>query len=183
MEARTLRTPGSVSGDEAKGTPIGVPSLEHMEARHYKENNIMMSFSEYVKMRTANEGLWLNDKNAVVGLSRTAPPKPPKKTRPPAPAKVKPVPVKPVGEARMPDAVSLMNRLGIVLLPPRSDETERLVEKDKQRLPRRVVRTPGGGVTLAPQAEPDATSVGRASRSGPPGPTSFSAAGTSRPPR
>jgi len=164
------------------GMPTGVPSLEHMEARHYNEKIVMINFSEYVEMRNANEGLWLNDKNAVVGLSKIAQPKPPKKARPTAPAKVKPVPMKPVGEARMPDAVSLMNRLGIDLLPPRSDEIEKIVEKDKQRLPRRVVRTSNGGVTLAPQPEPDATSVGRASRSGPPGPTGFGTA-SDRPPR
>jgi len=33
----------------------------------------MMNFSEFVRIK---EGLWLNDKNAVVGLSRMKPPAP-----------------------------------------------------------------------------------------------------------
>ncbi len=39
----------------------------------------MMTFYEYVKLK---EGLWLNDKNAIVGLSRLPPPPtPPKKKK------------------------------------------------------------------------------------------------------
>lgn len=96
------------------------------------ENMNMMTFNEYVSMR---EGLWLNDKNAVVGLSKIAPPKPPKTARPTPPPKIKPVPAKPVGEAQM------------------EDEIKKIIEKDKQRLSRRVVRTPSGSVTLEPQLE------------------------------
>ena len=42
-------------------------------------NFIMMRFSEFVQIK---EGLWLNDKNAVLGLSKLPlPPTPPKKKK------------------------------------------------------------------------------------------------------
>lgn len=34
----------------------------------------MISFYEYLKLNRQNEGLWLNDKNAVLGRSKIAPP-------------------------------------------------------------------------------------------------------------
>jgi len=45
-------------------------------------NFIMMKFSEFVQIK---EGLWLNDKNAIVGMSRLPPPTPPKKKKSVAP--------------------------------------------------------------------------------------------------
>jgi hypothetical protein len=49
----------------------------------------MMKFMQYIEMRVM-EGLWLNDKNAIVGLSKIVPPKPPKTARPTTPPKIKP---------------------------------------------------------------------------------------------
>lgn len=34
----------------------------------------MKTFHEWLREHTKNEGLWLNDKNAVIGLSRLNPP-------------------------------------------------------------------------------------------------------------
>ncbi|RUL88170.1 hypothetical protein [Tautonia sociabilis] len=48
-----------------------------------------------------------------------------------------------------PDAITALNGLGIDLLPPRDDELEKVVEKDRNRRPRPVAGTPSGGVTLA----------------------------------
>lgn len=113
----------------------------------------MLTFMQYIEMR-ATEGLWLNDKNAVVGLSRIVPPTPPKRTKATSTPKIKPVhapsQAKPCREAQLPDAVTALNRLGIDLLPPRDDEIKKIIEKDKERPARRPVRTPGGGVALAP---------------------------------
>ena len=52
----------------------------------------MTTFIEYIKMAEmrASEGRWLNDKNAVVGISKTPPPKPPKTAKPTPPPKIKP---------------------------------------------------------------------------------------------
>jgi hypothetical protein len=47
-----------------------------------------------------------------------------------------------------PDAITALNGLGIDLLPPRDDELEKVIEKDRRRLPRQVVHTPSGGVSL-----------------------------------
>jgi hypothetical protein len=94
-----------------------------------------MTFGEYCQYR---EGLWLNDKNAVVGLSKIAPPKPPKKTRQPAPPRIKPVaappPPKPVGEVQLPDALTMMGQMGINLVEPSRDQMKRLVDKAKNRV-------------------------------------------------
>jgi hypothetical protein len=113
----------------------------------------MMTFMQYMEMR-ATEGLWLNDKNAVPGMSKIIPPSPPKKSRSTAPPKIRPVhaprPAKPCREVQLPDAMTALNRLGIDLLPPRNDEIEMMVEKDKRRPARRPARTASRGVTLAP---------------------------------
>lgn len=97
----------------------------------------MMTFREYCRYR---EGLWLNDKNAIVGLSKIAPPEPRKKPkpRPTAPPKIRPVqatsPSKPVGESQMPDTLTMMSRMGISLVEPDNDQMERLVDKTKTRV-------------------------------------------------
>lgn len=105
----------------------------------------MMTFGEFCQYR---EGLWLNDKNAVVGLSKIAPPEPRKKPRPKpiAPPKVGPVhvppPPKPVGEAQLPDALTMMGRMGINLVEPSRDQVKRLVEKGGKRPVRRSPPNP-----------------------------------------
>jgi hypothetical protein len=102
----------------------------------------MKTFAEYVAMQ---EGLWLNDKNAVVGLSRTAPPTPPKKVKKPTPPKLNPVhapaPTKtvgrvqnPAGDAQFPDALTMMARLGIPLIEPSKEQMRRLVDKVKNQV-------------------------------------------------
>ncbi|KAJ3082379.1 hypothetical protein HK102_001741 [Quaeritorhiza haematococci] len=96
----------------------------------------MMTFAEYCRYR---EGLWLNDKNAVVGLSKIAPPEPRKKPKPKpiAPPKIRTVhapPPKPVGEAQLPDALTMMSQLGINLVEPDKDQLRRLVDKAKKRV-------------------------------------------------
>jgi hypothetical protein len=108
----------------------------------------MMTFEDYIQMR-ADEGLWLNDKNAVVGLSRTAPPTPPKKVKPPTPPKLNPVhtptPARtvgrvqnPVGDAQFPDALTMMARMGINLVEPSKDEMKRMIERGKKQLTTRA---------------------------------------------
>jgi hypothetical protein len=102
----------------------------------------MKTFAEYVAMQ---EGLWLNDKNAVVGLSRTAPPTPPRKVKPPTPPRLNPVhdpaPARTVGrvqnpvvDAQFPDALTMMARMGIPLIEPSKEEMRRLVDKAKNRV-------------------------------------------------
>ncbi len=79
---------------------------------------------------------------------RGKPPKPPKPKaiqvkKDPAfqiPANLAPTP--------FPDAITALNRLGIDLMPPHDDELEKVIEKDRRRLPRAVVRT-STGITLA----------------------------------
>lgn len=97
----------------------------------------MITFDEYCQYR---EGLWLADKNAVVGLSRIAPPKPLQKTRQPVPPRIKPVhapaPAKPMGEVQLPDALTMMARMGINLVEPSKVQMKRMVEKEKKRPPR-----------------------------------------------
>ena len=123
------------------------PSIPRTTApqTHIKENMNVMTFGEYCKYR---EGLWLNDKNAVVGLSKIAPPKPPRKTRQPAPPRIKPVcapaPPKPVGEVQLPDALTMMGQMGINLVEPSRDQMKRLVEKGKKRPVRRSPPNPLG---------------------------------------
>jgi hypothetical protein len=96
----------------------------------------MMSFSEYVEMRTANEGLWLNDKLAVPGISKIMPPKPPKKTRPTPMPKIKP-PHVPKSEGSLDQlhrGVGELDRLGIGLLPPKKEDLKRLIDKHKNQV-------------------------------------------------
>ena len=101
-----------------------------------------MTFAECYKYR---EGLWLNDKNAIVGLSKIAPPTPPKKVKPPTPPKLNPVhaPVpartvgrvqNPPGDAQFPDALTMMARLGIPLIDPSKGQMMRLVDKAKNKV-------------------------------------------------
>ncbi len=98
----------------------------------------MRTFAEYCQDRQYREGLWLNDKNAIVGLSRIAPPTPIKKTKPPTLPKIKPVrmpaPAKPVGEVQMPDAWTMMAQMGISPVEPSKDQMTRLVDKAKNRV-------------------------------------------------
>lgn len=87
---------------------------------------------------------------AQLGAAKGTMPKPPK----PKAIQVRKdpalqIPASPTPTMPMPDAITALSRMGIDLLPPRDDEIERVIEKDKQRRPRPVVRTPGGGVTLA----------------------------------
>jgi hypothetical protein len=97
----------------------------------------MRTFEEYCRYR---EGLWLNDKNAIVGLSKIAPPTPIKKPKPPAPLKLKPVrmpaPPKPMGEVQvqLPDAWTMMARMGISPVEPSKDQMTRLVDKAKKQV-------------------------------------------------
>lgn len=107
----------------------------------------MMTFAEYVAMR---EGLWLNDKNAVVGLSKIAPPKPPKKTKPTPTPKIKPFHVaKTEGSLdQLQRSVGELDRLGIGLLPPKRDDLKRLVDKHKNQVTVPVVAPP------SPQGQP-----------------------------
>ncbi|ETN80225.1 hypothetical protein NECAME_18028 [Necator americanus] len=93
----------------------------------------MMTFAEYVAMR---EGLWLNDKNAVVGLSKTPPPKPPKTARPMPPPKIKPPHVPKVEGSldQLHRSVGELDRLGIGLLPPKRDDLKRLIDKHKNQI-------------------------------------------------
>jgi hypothetical protein len=99
-----------------------------------KEYMKMITFSEYVAMR---EGLWLNDKNAVVGLSKIAPPRPPKKTRPPTPPKIKPPHVPKTCEGsldQLHQSVDELGKLGIGLLPPKKEDLKRMIDKQKNHI-------------------------------------------------
>ena len=53
----------------------------------------MMTFYEYVKIK---EGLWLNDKNAIVGLSRVPPPQTPPRKKQTVAATLKPKAISPI---------------------------------------------------------------------------------------
>lgn len=94
----------------------------------------MMTFMQYMEMR-ATAGRW---------LTKIAPGTPHRKSRPLAPPKPKPMSAttttKPVANASGlgPAGAEGLKRLGIDLLPPRQDELENLVEKDKRRPPRRL---------------------------------------------
>ena len=104
----------------------------------------MITFDQYCEMR-ANEGLWLNDKNAVVGLSKIAPPKPPKTTRPTPTPKIKP-PHVPKSEGSLDQlhrSVGELDRLGIGLLPPKTDDLKRLIDKQKNQVTVSRSCTPG----------------------------------------
>lgn len=100
----------------------------------------MKTFYEYI---ICYEGLWLNDKNAVVGLSRTVPPRPRQKadTRP-AP-QVKPIVVhqekpkvgtvaNPQDIGQLPDSLTLLARLGIDLTEPTDQELGRILARSKK---------------------------------------------------
>jgi len=94
---------------------------------------MMMTFAEYVAMR---EGLWLNDKNAIEGISKTPPPKPPKTARPTPPPKIKPPHVaKSEGSLdQLQRSVGELDKLGIGLLPPRKEDLKRLIDKQKNQV-------------------------------------------------
>lgn len=118
------------------------PSISRTTApQTYIKENKMMTFGEYCHYR---EGLWLNDKNAVVGLSKIAPPKPPKKARQSAPPRIKPVhapaPEKPMGEVQLPDALTMMGQMGINFVEPSRDQMKRLVDKAKNRVVGSAIR-------------------------------------------
>jgi hypothetical protein len=94
----------------------------------------MRTFAEYIAMR---EGSWLNDKNAVVGLSKIAPPKPPNTARPTTPPKIKPPQVPKTSEGsldQLQQSVDVLGKLGIGLLPPRKDDLKRLIDKQKNQV-------------------------------------------------
>lgn len=59
----------------------------------------MGTFGEYCRKRELDEGIWMNDDNAIVGLSKIRPPKPAKPIKPFQPLQnlkpFKPKPVKP----------------------------------------------------------------------------------------
>lgn len=99
----------------------------------------MMTFHQYVEMR-ANEGLWLNDKLAAAGISKTPPPKPPKPVRPtltPTPKIKSPhVPKSEGSSDQLQPGVLDLGKLGIGLLPPKK-EGERLAPQGPQRRPTR----------------------------------------------
>lgn len=120
----------------------------------------MMTFQKYCEMR-ANEGLWLNDKLAVVGLSKIAPPKPPRKARPTPTPKIKPPHVPKVEGSldQLHRSVGELDRLGIGLLPPKKEDLKRLIDKQKNQVtvPQRP-QTP----EKAPQSPP-----GRSAATGP----------------
>jgi hypothetical protein len=60
----------------------------------------MGHFNEYCKRRELDEGLWMNDEKAIVGLSRIQPPKPVKpikvNARPEPHKPFKPKPINPL---------------------------------------------------------------------------------------
>lgn len=133
-----------------------------------KENenmNKMRTFAEYVAMR---EGLWLNDKNAVVGLSKIAPPKPPKTARPTPMPKIKPphVPKSEGSLDQLHQSVDELGKLGIGLLPPRKEDLKRLIDKQKNQVtvPQRKApgTTPASGHGVADLRTPTARHKGRA---------------------
>lgn len=97
------------------------------------ETRDVRTFSEYCAWR---EGLWLNDKNAIVGLSKIAPPTPPKKTKPTPPPKIKPPHVaKTEGSLdQLQRSVGELDKLGIGLLPPKKDDLKRLIDKHKNQI-------------------------------------------------
>jgi hypothetical protein len=47
----------------------------------------MGMFRQYCECRDMQEGLWMPDHKAIVGISRIQPPKPPKAIKPPPPIK------------------------------------------------------------------------------------------------
>lgn len=109
-------------------------NLDNYNIKENENMNKMMTFAEYVAMR---EGLWLNDKNAVVGLSKIAPPTPPKKTKPPTPPKIKPPHVPKTCEGSLDQfhqSVDELGKLGIGLLPPKEDDLKRLIDKQKNQI-------------------------------------------------
>ena len=123
---------------------------------------MMMTFAEYVAMR---EGLWLNDKNAVVGLSKTPPPKPPKTARPMPPPKIKPPHVPKVEGAldQLHRSVGELDRLGIGLLPPKRDDLKRLIDKHKNQITVPVSQEPTLGTPVVPTAQREPVTSGHAS--------------------
>jgi hypothetical protein len=91
---------------------------------------MMKTFAEYVAMR---EGLWLNDKNAIAGISKTPPPEP---ARPRPTPKTKP-PHVPKSEGSLDQlhrSVDALGALGIGLLPPKKEDLKRVVDKQESQL-------------------------------------------------
>jgi len=93
-------------------------------------------YMQFMEMGAA-EGLWLNDKNAVVGLSKIAPPKPPKTARPTPPPKIKPPHAPKPCEGsldQLRQSVDALGKLGIGLLPPKKEDLKRLIDKQKNQV-------------------------------------------------
>lgn len=114
----------------------------------------MMTFMQFMEMRAA-EGLWLNDKNAVVGLSRIAPPTPPKKTRPTTPPKIKSPHVPKTCEGSLDQLhqnVDALGKLGIGLLPPEKEDLQRLIDKQKNQVT--VTKNPSPGQERSTRGTP-----------------------------
>lgn len=127
---------------DGRGSPMALPW--ELNTYNMNENNMkMITFAEYVAMR---EGLWLNDKNAVVGLSKMAPPKPPKKIKRPHVPKVE-------GSLdQLHRSVDDLSRMGIGLLPPKRDDLKRLIDKQKNQVTVPISQEPTPGT--APAAGP-----------------------------
>ena len=122
---------------DGRGSPVaptGGLDTYNINIKENKNMDKMMTFAEYVAMR---EGLWLNDKNAVVGLSKIDPPTPPKKTRPLTPPKIKPPHAPKTCEGsldQLHQSVDELGKLGIGLLPPRKEDLKRLIDKQKSQV-------------------------------------------------
>jgi hypothetical protein len=96
----------------------------------------MLTFYEFVAVQ---EGLMIPDDNAIVGLSRIAPPKPQK---PQKPQKLKPPPkLKPFHALNASESldqlhrnIAALDRLGIGLFPPKKEDLRRLLDKYKNQI-------------------------------------------------
>ena len=126
----------SLIDDEQMGTPVGVLTLEYSKDKNYKEK-IMINFIEYMQIRMANEGLWLNDMLAVPGMSKLMPPTPPMQRKWPKPPKLKPVP-KTCRESKslsqLDRTVDTLAKVGVGLFPPRREDLKRLLDRYKNQV-------------------------------------------------
>ena len=126
MPAESLMEPPAVV--DGRGSPGAL--LQVLDTCSIKEKkHMVMTFAEYVAMR---EGLWLNDKNAIAGVSKT----PPKPARPTPTPKTKP-PHVPKSEGSLDQlhrSVDALGELGIGLLPPKKEDLKRVVDKQKSQV-------------------------------------------------
>lgn len=91
----------------------------------------MLTFLEFLAIQ---EGMWLNDKLAIPGLSATPPPTPPKKGKWPKPPKLKPAYKTCESMDQLHRNVADLGKLGIGLFPPKKEDLERLLDKYKSQV-------------------------------------------------